>query len=49
MSIGDTIDSVGDNLRNFLGGLTPRDRMLLGVMAAAVLLAVGWLITGAMS
>ena len=49
MSIGDTIDSVGDNLRNFLGGLTPRDRMLLGVMAAAVLLAVGWLITGAMA
>ncbi|MCO4771704.1 MAG: hypothetical protein KDA24_16850 [Deltaproteobacteria bacterium] len=49
MSIGDTIDTVGDNVRNFLGGLTQRDRMLLGVMVTAVALAIGWFILGAMS
>jgi len=49
MSIGDSIDSLGDTIRNFLGGLTPRDRILLGVMGLAVLLVLGWFVTGAMN
>ena len=49
MSIGDTLDSVGDNVRNFLGGLTPRDRALLGVMAGVVLLVMGWFVVGALN
>jgi type II secretory pathway component PulM len=49
MSIGDTIDSVGDGLRGFLGGLTPRDRVLLGVMATALGLVLAWFAVGAMN
>lgn len=48
MSIGDTIDTVGDSLRSFLGGLTPRDRMLFGVMVAVVVLMLGWFAMGAL-
>jgi len=49
MSISDSIDSFGDTIRNFLGGLTPRDRALLGVMVGALGLAVAWLVMGAMN
>lgn len=48
MSLRDSIDSVGDRIRGFLSGLTPRDRMLLGVMVAAISIAVGWFVLGAM-
>lgn len=49
MSIGDSIDSVGDNIRNLLHGMTPRDRMLVAVMTTAIVLAVGWFVMGAMN
>ncbi len=48
MSLSDSIDSFGDTIRNFLGGLTPRDRALLGVMVGALALVVAWLVVGAM-
>ena len=48
MSLRDTIDTVGDSLRSFLEGLTPRDRALFGVMVGALLLAIGWFVVSAM-
>ena len=48
MSFRDSIDGLGDTARNFLSGLTPRDRMLLGVMVLALSLAIGWFVVGAM-
>ena len=48
MSLRDSIDSVGDSARSFLGGLTPRDRLLLGVMVSVVALLISWFALGAM-
>ncbi len=48
MSFRDSIDSFGDTARNFLSGLTARDRTLLGVMVLAISLAVGWFVVGSM-
>ncbi|GEM_PF-1804204 len=38
MSLLDTIDSAGDRGREFLEGMTPRDRALAGLMAGVLLL-----------
>lgn len=48
MSVRDSIDSLGDTLQNALGGLTPRDRLLLLFMVAMILGAIGWAINGSM-
>ncbi len=48
MSVRDSLDSVGDSIRGFLEGLSPRDRGLLVFMIVMILGGAGYFAQGAM-
>ena len=48
MSIRDSLDRVGDGVRGFLQGLSPRDRALLVFMVVMILGGIGYFAQGAM-
>ncbi len=48
MTLQERLDSIGDRVQTALGGFSPRDRALLGVMVGALLLLGGWFAVSAM-